>query len=53
VERIDPETNEVEFRAELGGNINGITEGLGGIWVTDTGQGRIYKIDPEATGVAP
>lgn len=53
VERIDPETNEVEFRAELGGNINGITEGLGGIWVTDTGQGRIYQIDPEATGVAP
>jgi hypothetical protein len=53
VERIDPKTNEVAFRAQLGGNLNGITEGFGGIWVTDTGQGRIYQIDPAATGVAP
>lgn len=51
VERIDPATNDVVYRAELGGNINGIAEGFGAIWVTDTGNGLLYRIDPAATGL--
>lgn len=53
VERIDPTSNEVVFRAKLGGNLNGITEGLGSIWVAETGTGRLYRLDPAATGLAP
>jgi streptogramin lyase len=53
VERIDPRTNEVVFRAKLGGNMNGITQGFGAIWVTDTSVGLLYRLDPGATGIAP
>jgi streptogramin lyase len=53
VERIDPERNEVVFRARLGGNLNGITEGFGGVWVADTAGGIFYRLDPGATGVTP
>jgi streptogramin lyase len=53
VTRIDPETNEVVFRAALGGTLNGITEGFGSIWVAETGKGLLYRIDPAATGVTP
>ena len=51
ISRIDPATNTVVFQAYLNGAINGITEGLGGIWVADTSNGRLYLIDPSATGV--
>jgi streptogramin lyase len=53
VERIDPATDTVVYRARLGGNINGITEGFGSVWVSDTGRGRLYRLDPAATGVEP
>jgi virginiamycin B lyase len=53
IERIDPATNMVVYRAQLHGSINGITEGPGGIWVSDTSNGRLFLIDPSATGVAP
>jgi outer membrane protein assembly factor BamB len=53
VERIDPKTNEVVFRANLGGNLNGITEGFGAIWVTDTSVGLLYRLDPGAMGIQP
>jgi streptogramin lyase len=46
VERIDPATNSVSFHADLGGNINGIGEGLGGVWVGDTMHRVLYRIDP-------
>ena len=51
VERIDPATNEVVFHVRLGGNLNGITEGFGGIWVADTASGILYRIDAAASGV--
>ena len=51
--RVDPETNEVLFRAVLGGSLNGIAEGFGSIWVAETGSGLLYRIDPAASGVAP
>jgi outer membrane protein assembly factor BamB len=51
VERIDPETNEVVFRTRIGGSPNGITEGFGSIWVSDTANGRFFAIDPSATGL--
>jgi streptogramin lyase len=50
VERIDPSTNTVVYRAELGLNPNGIAQGFGAIWVADTGEGRLYRLDPTATG---
>jgi streptogramin lyase len=50
VERIDPGTNEVVFHARLGGNLNGITEGDGAIWVGDTALGKLFRVDPAATG---
>jgi streptogramin lyase len=53
VERVDPTTDQVTFRAKLGGNINGIAEGFGSIWVTDTATGRLYRIDPAASGTTP
>jgi streptogramin lyase len=53
VGRIDPETNEVVFRAALGGTLNGITAGFGSIWVADTANGLLYRIDPTASGMAP
>jgi hypothetical protein len=49
VERIDPATNEIVFRAKLGGNLNGITEGFGAIWVVDTRSGILYRIDQSST----
>jgi streptogramin lyase len=52
VERIDPATNQVVFRAQLGGNPNGIAEGLGSIWVADTGRGLMFRIDPAAVGLS-
>ena len=51
VERIDPETNEVVYRVRVGGTPNGITEGFGSIWVADTGNGRLFRIDPAAVGL--
>jgi DNA-binding beta-propeller fold protein YncE len=53
VERIDPTSNAVVFRSRFNGSINGIADGLGGIWVSDTTNGRLYLLDPNATGVAP
>lgn len=50
VERIDPSKNEVVYGAKLGLNPNGITQGFGAIWVADTGEGRLYRLDPTATG---
>jgi streptogramin lyase len=52
VARIDVATNEVAYQARLGGSPNGLTEGFGSIWVSDTANGRLYRIDPEATGVS-
>jgi streptogramin lyase len=51
VGRIDPATNEVVYQAHLGGNVNGITEGFGSIWVSDTASGRLLRIDPVASGI--
>ena len=49
--RIDPATNKVVFSATLGGNINGITAGKDAIWAVDTASGKLYRIDPAATGI--
>ena len=51
VGRIDPATNEVVYKVQLGGNPNGITEGFGSIWVSDTANGRLFRIDPGAAGI--
>jgi streptogramin lyase len=51
VERVDPTTNEVVYRVRLGGNINGLAEGFGSIWVGDTLTSLLYRIDPAATGL--
>jgi len=53
IERIDPTSNQVVFRTKPGGTLNGITEGFGSIWVAETGTGRLYRVDPAATGLAP
>ena len=53
IERIDPTSNQVVFRTKPGGTLNGITEGYGSIWVAETGTGRLYRVDPAATGLAP
>ena len=51
VVRIDPHTNEVVYRAFLRGNINGITLGFGSVWVSDTANGMLYRLEPQATGI--
>jgi hypothetical protein len=51
VGRIDPTTNEIVYQVLLNGNPNGITEGFGAIWVSDTANGRLFRIDPAASGI--
>ncbi|HSL27372.1 MAG TPA: YncE family protein, partial [Acidimicrobiia bacterium] len=52
VERLDPVSNTVVYQTRLGGNPNGITEGFGAVWVADTANGLLYRLDPEATGLS-
>ena len=51
IQRIDPSTNEVVFKVRLGGNLNGLAEVAGSVWVSDTLAGRLYEIDLAAVGI--
>jgi branched-chain amino acid transport system substrate-binding protein len=45
--RIDPRTNEVGERIELATEgLTGLALGAGSVWVTDLGQGLLWRIEP-------
>jgi branched-chain amino acid transport system substrate-binding protein len=47
VVRIDPRTNEVGQRIELATEgLTGLALGAGSVWVTDLGQGLLWRIEP-------
>ncbi len=45
--RIDPATNRVTDRFPVPLSAVGVRAGLGGVWVTDPGNGRLLRIDPD------
>jgi DNA-binding SARP family transcriptional activator/ABC-type transport system substrate-binding protein/streptogramin lyase len=52
LERIDPETGRVQRRLSiLGGDVDHVAFGEGGLWVASTPSGELRKIDPRTSQV--
>lgn len=50
--RIDPDTNEVVDRIDLGDEPDFLSSGEGKLWVTSTASGVVWRVDPESGDVA-
>jgi len=51
--RIDPATNQVTQRIEVGGDPMDVITGFGAVWVIDRGEPRIVRVDPNSGSVTP
>ena len=49
--RIDPATNQVTQRIEVGGDPMDVITAFGAVWVIDRGEPRIVRVDPETGSV--
>ncbi len=51
--RIDPATNQVTQRIEVGGDPMDVITGFGAVWVIDRGEPRMVRVDPNSGSVTP
>jgi len=51
--RIDPATNQVTRRIEVGGDPMDVITGFGAVWVIDRGEPRMVRVDPNSGSVTP
>jgi hypothetical protein len=51
--RIDPATNQVTQRIEVGGDPMDVITAFGAVWVIDRGEPRIVRVDPDSGSVTP
>src|SRR6266498_3635225 len=51
--RIDPATNQVSQRIEVGGDPIDVITAFGAVWVIDRGEPRIVRVDPGTGALTP
>ena len=51
--RIDPATNQVTQKIEVGGDPMDVITAFGAAWVIDRGEPRIVRVDPESGSLTP